>query len=357
MAAQQINTQMTTITKSELFNYRRQLEMAAEEAAAAGDPEWNNIPDSEFAKTFSTGEAVGKAVYKSYGDEELLQMLRRYAHQLGHAPAQKEVYWIFRNYLRLRFQKWPYALKKAGLSTQAGRGGMSIQQMAERKQRYDELMALIKNKAKELGRPPHMGELEQIRDELRLWFTTWDQVLKAAGVDLDWQKKEILYKLKQPDEETLQMLNELKALAVRLGRVPLRSEIPADMRKRLGRKCGTWRNTLYQINLEPVTKLSPFSNTYLAENREQQKKHQDILQNSLYKLVEPDLLTIEMLEKLRATANQLGRAPIKLELDPELYAMLKAKCGTFRNVLYQVGLQPLNKGMAAQIEQELRHDK
>lgn len=63
----------------------------------------------------------GKQIYRSFTDEELLDVLRDTAKELGHSPAQKEIFWALRIYIKVRFQKWPYALTAAGLSKAAGR--------------------------------------------------------------------------------------------------------------------------------------------------------------------------------------------------------------------------------------------
>ncbi len=38
---------------------------------------------------------------------------------------------MLREYIRERFQKWPYALKAAGLSKAAGKGGKSLSKQQE----------------------------------------------------------------------------------------------------------------------------------------------------------------------------------------------------------------------------------
>ncbi|WP_130862913.1 homing endonuclease associated repeat-containing protein [Bacilliculturomica massiliensis] len=334
--------------------YRTMLKEAAKQAEAAGNMDLGSGPDSDWAKIFSTGETAGKLLYGSFSNEELLDLLRARTGELGHVPAQKEVFWVYRNYLRLRFDKWPYALKKAGLSTKAGKGGMTVEKMQERSRRYDELMDIVRTRAKELGRPPHMFELAEIQGELKGWFTTWAEVLDAAGIDRTWQRKETLYKVRDLNENERQLLDRLEKMARRLNRAPLRSEVPDEMRKTLTRRFGTWRNTLYQIGLEPVSKLSPFGNTYLNRGKEQQKKHKDVLENSIYKLVDPDEETQAMLAEVREIARRLGRAPLKSELPSRTYSVLIKKCSTYRNLLHQVDLEPLSKSQAVQVQVKLR---
>jgi hypothetical protein len=57
----------------------------------------------------------GRHLYNSYTDEELLDFLREAAARLGRAPTQKEVFCVYRSYIRRRFTNWPAALRAAGL--------------------------------------------------------------------------------------------------------------------------------------------------------------------------------------------------------------------------------------------------
>lgn len=66
---------------------------------------------------------TGKQLYKNLTDEQLLFILRQIADILGYSPSQKEVFWVLREYIKLRFKKWPYALSAAGLNKSAGCGG------------------------------------------------------------------------------------------------------------------------------------------------------------------------------------------------------------------------------------------
>jgi hypothetical protein len=57
----------------------------------------------------------GRRLYHSFTDEELLNILRLAAEELGHAPSQKEVFCVYRSFIRRRFANWPAALRTAGL--------------------------------------------------------------------------------------------------------------------------------------------------------------------------------------------------------------------------------------------------
>lgn len=60
------------------------------------------------------GEA-GRRLYDSFTDEELLDILRLADAELGHAPSQKEIFCVYRSFIRRRFTNWPTALRVAGL--------------------------------------------------------------------------------------------------------------------------------------------------------------------------------------------------------------------------------------------------
>lgn len=61
-----------------------------------------------------TGKA-GRRLYDSFTDEELLDILRLAADELGHVPSQREIFCVYRAYIRHRFTNWPTALRAAGL--------------------------------------------------------------------------------------------------------------------------------------------------------------------------------------------------------------------------------------------------
>jgi hypothetical protein len=57
----------------------------------------------------------GRLLYGSFTDDELLDILRQAAAELGRAPTQKEVFCVHRSFIRRRFTNWPIALRAAGL--------------------------------------------------------------------------------------------------------------------------------------------------------------------------------------------------------------------------------------------------
>ncbi|MBR2001515.1 MAG: hypothetical protein IJ994_04310 [Firmicutes bacterium] len=217
---------------------------------------------------------------RQYSDAELLDYLKEMADRLGHSPAQKEIDPELRLVIKQRFGKWPYALQRAGLSKSAGKDGISVERMDEDRRRFEEVMARIRGLTKELGRLPEMNELGDVIPYLKTRFTTWAEVLKASGVDREWSHEESvekiapysgvylkdygkqsakraseeLFKASNHDEATRHQLGVIRRTAKRLGRSPLKNEVPSGTYGELLKKFGSWRNILYQIDMEPLGK-------------------------------------------------------------------------------------------------------
>ena len=93
---------------------RTQLAEDAKHAAELEDPdcrqEW--IEPQRWSQYMG---ASGRRLYNSFTDEELLDILRSSAAELGRPPTQKEVFCVYRSFIRRRFVNWPTALRAAGL--------------------------------------------------------------------------------------------------------------------------------------------------------------------------------------------------------------------------------------------------
>lgn len=275
----------------------------------------------------------GKRLYDSFTDQELLDVLRERAEALGHSPAQKEVFWAYRAYIKKRFEKWPYALKAAGLSRSAGKGGKSVEQMEREAAEREAVLGRLRALTEEKGRIAHpsdlnAGELELLRRKYR----DWGEVLSAAGVECT----QTVSRLENLEPEHRQLLAALREKALELGRPPLRSEVDMERFRPLVRRCGSWRNTLFQIGLEPVTHITPFSSALL--DRPGGRRHKSTLYDCYYQVLNLDEKAVAQLEELRLVAKKLGRAPKRKEVDPELRQNLQAVCGSWANALHQIGL-------------------
>ena len=95
--------------------YRSRIEEEASRAYRSDDPGAVSWCDSDLWKEYDPDSDIGRQIYLSYTDEELLELLRSAARRLGRSPTQKDIYCVYRSYMRKRFGNWPKALQRAGL--------------------------------------------------------------------------------------------------------------------------------------------------------------------------------------------------------------------------------------------------
>lgn len=132
-------------------------------------------------------------------------------------------------------------------------------------------LAELKHLAVEYGRTPLRCELpEAVRLTLKAGCGSWKTALQMAELaslsaeEEDralWeyqQRKKAgncpLKFLREPTQEQKELLQELELLCRRTGRTPLRDEIPADLYQGLLHTFGSWRNALFQLRREPLTR-------------------------------------------------------------------------------------------------------
>lgn len=347
------------IELNEINEYKRKLENLASNAAAHGGLQYDlqSAEHKELMSIYKIKSAIGKELYESFSDEELCNYIRNRAKELDHVPTQKEVYWVYHMYIKHRFGNWPKALKAAVMSTKAGSGGHSYKIIEEREKQCQETLELIRKKADELHRPPHLTEMQNYVEALKYKFDTWNQVLDAAGINQEWKNTHMLFLVEDFSEEEKAMLEKIKDKALELGRSPLRKEVDEEVREQLKIKCKTWRNTLYQIGMKPIEKPKSFTETYLDDKKNKGRQHKEILSNGLYKVLKLTKKEKEDLTALRQIINELGRTPIKEELPEAVYNGLMKTCGSYRNVLFQVGAVPLDKTETQKIRRRVKGGK
>lgn len=290
-------------------------------------------PNPALRADFDLVTRAGTNFYEGLTDEDLLAALRTSAARLGHSPAQREVFWVYRAYLKARFGKWPAALSRAGLSRSAGSGGIALAQMTSGYDQAQALLAQVRAAAQTLGRVPHPTDLPDVREGLQKRYATWGEVLSAAGIKRD----QVVYAIPDLDADTLTLLRRLRAQAEGLNRAPLRSEVDEETRAALARRCGSWRNALYQIGLEPVVHIASFS----AARLDQQagvRKHGATLHDRYYRVLCLDADAQAALGQVAELAQTLGRPPKRGEVRPETRRLLQKTCGSWSNALFQ--LQP-----------------
>lgn len=267
----------------------------------------------------------------------MLHVITDIAKEIGHSPSQKEAFWVWREYIKLRFKKWPYALAAAGLPKNAGMGGMTLEQAQESKRIHEQIIFMIREKAKALGRIPHPKDLPDVCMELGKGMGKWQDAIEEADLNQEFFIKYSLYKINDLEEEYHQYLQDIYHDANRLGRVPQRNEIDSVVRVKLVNRCGSWRNALYQIGLEPVTRIKPFSSTYVDYRRNKIKHyHQNSLFDCYYKVLNLDNKSINDLVYLKKIAKKLGHLPQKNEVPNEIRLRLQKRCGSWANTLNQI---------------------
>lgn len=309
-----------------------------EKVELLSDQEWG-IEDTDgfLYQTYSLETICGRAFYHSLTEEELLNILKKRAEELGRSPAKKEVFWVLREYIRERFQKWPYALKAAGLSKAAGKGGKSLSKQQEEAEEYQMFLNEIRKKAKEICRIPHPRDLPQISIQVAKYADNWGKVILDAGIDEAFFQECAVYKIKNLETECVEDLSEIRELSRQLHRAPLMGELPEDLKERVVKRCGSYRNALYQIGLEPVKKRNPFFSAKTGDTEQIEKKgHLTNLQNCYYQVVAPDIQTQKDLEQLYQYWKEHGEMPDRKAVASELRKRLQQSCGSWANALYQI---------------------
>lgn len=293
--------------------------------------------DASVRARYALDTPEGQALYESFTDDALLDILREAARRLGHSPAQGEVYWVYRRYLRARFKNWPTALRTAGLSRAAGRCGKPIERMQREEEALREMLEQVRAKAAELGRTPHPTDLPQVCQTLQERYQTWGEVLTAAGAEA--AGAQAIFPIDDLAPEHRSLLSGIRAQADVLNRAPLRKEVDDAVRAALIERCGSWRNALYQIGLEPVRRISPFANTRLSRPADAPRaRHRGTLYDCHYRVLRLDERTRQELELVRRTGQCLGRSPGRRDIPTAVRRHLQDVCGSWSNALYQLEL-------------------
>lgn len=207
-------------------------------------------------RDFVPDEPAGKQLYESYTDEELTEILKEAFIRLGHAPAQSDIFYFYRTYIKHRFVTWNAALKAAGLSRalDTGAGNLTTEEYEKIEKTEPKIRALLirlSERRTELGYPPGRKEFPK-SEALKRRFGSWSAALNAAeGFDKYQQSLQEDFLLFVTLEEEA-FLQELKDTAEKLGRTPLRTEIREETRCRLRICCGSWNYALRQAGLAPL---------------------------------------------------------------------------------------------------------
>lgn len=295
--------------------------------------------ENNLIERYSIKKDIGNEIYKSFSDKELLQILRLKAKTLNHTPSQKEVPLIFKEYIKARFKKWPYALKEAGLSKAAGSGSKNLTELEKENKKRKEMIVELRKLTMEKGYIPHPHEVPEISKELKKVSSSWSDIIKEAGLDKLDLKSNNLIKEKNIEPEIQEILDEIKKNAYEKGRAPLKSELESEIKKILLDRFGSWRNVLFQIDLEPVRRIRPFANTFIDyRNRKELGKHSEVLTNCYYKVLNLREEDKKDLKELKKIADANGGSVDKKDVSKDMKKRLQQSCGTWSNALWQIGI-------------------
>lgn len=176
------------LTPDEVTQYHRLIQALARRSEA--DPPRAREMEVQLRQKYQSltlSNGLGKAVYASYSDEQLLETLRQTADHVGHAPTQNEVFFLYRTYLKARFRSWPAALRAVGMrrlpAANLEQPDWDVVWMEE-----PEICAALQGVSRlqnELGYPPRKRDVTQAK-LLCERFRSWENAIVAADAFQAW---------------------------------------------------------------------------------------------------------------------------------------------------------------------------
>ena len=219
---------------------------------------------------------------RKYTKEELLDIIKAKAEELGRVPNSSEI--LQGSTITRRFGSWDKALEEVGMKPNK-----------RKKYTKEELLDIIKTKVEELGRPPYSTELPQASSIIG-YFGSWAKALEAAGLEAKTQRK-------YTKEE---LLDIIKAKAEKLGRAPYASEVAQGAI--IARIFGGWDKALGIAGMKV---------NYIRE----------------LKYTKEELLNI-----IKAKTEELGRTPNSIEI-PQASSIIRY-FGSWNKALEAAGMKP-----------------
>lgn len=224
---------------------------------------------------------------RRYTKEDLIEILQQRAKELGRTPKAREVKQV--GSIIKYFGSFSKGLEAAGLA--------SNRKTPDKSYTEKELIAIIQQKTRELGRPPRSTELKQTSTIIR-YFGSFNAGLKATGLELNKTKS------RRKTYTKKNLIEILQQKATELGRPPKQREV-----KQAGaiiRSFGSFNAGLKAAELNP------------AKKREYTRE---------------DLIKI-----LQQKAKELGRPPKRNEVKEG--ATIKRHFGSFKKGLEAAELTP-----------------
>ena len=186
-----------------------------------------------------------------YSDQELLDLLRKKAKEIGKTPsipilkADSDFPVNTTIYIK-RFKSWNNAIAKAGLEITQTHSDC-------KKNHYtnEELLELLRQKAEEIGHTPSTKLLDKdpkfpVRSGVyRLRFGTWNDAIKKAGLEINQYGQ-----IKYSDQELLEKLQEKSR---KLERIPIIEDIWLDKEMPSSttylQRFGSWKKALKKAGI------------------------------------------------------------------------------------------------------------
>ena len=136
-----------------------------------------------------------------YTDVELLNIIKNKAKELGRTPKRREI--SQHNTIRDRFGSWNNAVNKANLKENNNCIYTD-----------EQLIQIVKNKAKELGRTPSLTDIEDIsRATFFNRFGSWNNVLKIANLEINHEKTKVEISNEDLIDIYIELCNDLDKFA------------------------------------------------------------------------------------------------------------------------------------------------
>jgi len=343
------------ISSMQIKKYRAQLRELSEKPL----PEGRNQKEAEHRlimqyRDFSPDKTVGQKLCESYTDEELIAILKEAFDRLGRAPVQSDIFCFYRTYIKHRFVTWTAALKTAGLSRALDNRTniLSVEEYEKIEREEPQIRALLIRLAErwtELGYPPKRKEFPE-NAVLKHRFESWGDVLHVAEGFEAWQQVHNEKTEWNFTPEEALCLQELKEMAEKLDRTPLKKEICEETRCRLRICCGSWDAVLREAELKPLRGNA-------LEQAQRDERQRQAANDSLFIITDLEPEYGALLKEIKALAENLGRAPLKEETDADKRRKLQERCGSWRNALYQIGVAALTKQETSKIKKKKRDMK
>ncbi|WP_413789133.1 homing endonuclease associated repeat-containing protein, partial [Bacillus velezensis] len=245
--------------------------------------------------SFNKGlEAAGLTPNKTYTESELIEILQEISKELGRTPKAREV------------KQWSTIIKHFGSFSKGleAAGIVSNRKTSNKSYTEKELIEIMQQKTRDLGRPPRSTELKQTSTIVR-YFGSFNAGLKAAGLAPNKTKTKRKRKNIYTKENLIEILQQK---AKELGRPPKQREVKQS--GAIIKSFGSFNAGLKAAGLTLVNKRE-----YTSE----------------------DLIKILQLKE-----KELGRSPKRNEVKEG--ATVKRHFGSFKKGLEAAGLTPNKRG-------------